>query len=214
MSLEKMIIREKGGGDEFEALVNPNSVKWNINLNYTANEASGKDSHKQKFDRTDPEKLTFSLILDGTGAILNRQGEVIVVQDEIAKLKTVILEYKKEKHEPNDVEIVWGELEFECILKSLDIDYTMFDQAGKVLRAKVNCSFEGTTPVKEQASTDRKSPDLSHLREVLEGDTLPLMCQRVYGDSRYYLEVARINNIVNFRQLEPGTEILFPPVKK
>jgi len=41
---------------------------------------------------------------------------------------------------------------------------------------------------------------------------LPLMCQTIYDSPAYYLQVARFNNLVDFRNLEPGTEIIFPPV--
>jgi len=38
--------------------------------------------------------------------------------------------------------------------------------------------------------------------------------EMINGDDKYYLEVARINNITSFRQLKPGTEIFFPPIAK
>jgi hypothetical protein len=37
------------------------------------------------------------------------------------------------------------------------------------------------------------------------------MTERIYGDSKYYLEVAKINGLINFRQLIPGQELFFPP---
>ncbi len=37
---------------------------------------------------------------------------------------------------------------------------------------------------------------------------------RIYGDSKYYLEVAKANNLTNFRKLTPGQEIFFPPIQK
>ena len=40
------------------------------------------------------------------------------------------------------------------------------------------------------------------------------MCFKIYGDPRYYLDVARANRIDNFRKLTPGTRIFFPPLKK
>jgi hypothetical protein len=39
------------------------------------------------------------------------------------------------------------------------------------------------------------------------------MCYRIYGSTGYYLEVAAINGIDNFRNLEPGTRVLFPPLE-
>ena len=46
------------------------------------------------------------------------------------------------------------------------------------------------------------------------GDTLPLMCYRIYGEPKHYLSIARINNINNFRSLEPGINLQFPPIDK
>uniref|UniRef100_A0AAU6WLI4 LysM domain-containing protein n=1 Tax=Chryseobacterium endophyticum TaxID=1854762 RepID=A0AAU6WLI4_9FLAO len=60
----------------------------------------------------------------------------------------------------------------------------------------------------------KNSPDLTHKRTIQDGDTLPLMTERIYGDSKYYLEVAKVNNLINFRQLVPGEELYFPPIEK
>ena len=40
------------------------------------------------------------------------------------------------------------------------------------------------------------------------------MSKKIYGDSKYYLEVARVNQLTNFRKLTPGQELLFPPLEK
>jgi nucleoid-associated protein YgaU len=56
------------------------------------------------------------------------------------------------------------------------------------------------------------SPDLTHLITVKAGDTLPLLCDRIYRDSGYYMEVARINGLSSFRNLQPGTTLKFPPL--
>jgi hypothetical protein len=39
------------------------------------------------------------------------------------------------------------------------------------------------------------------------------MCQQIYGDPRYYLQVARFNGLKNYRRLAVGQELLFPPLK-
>jgi nucleoid-associated protein YgaU len=81
------------------------------------------------------------------------------------------------------------------------------------LRSKLNASFVSGTDLGKQASVKgTSSPDLTHIRTVKVGDTLPAMCQAIYKDSSYYIKVARFNNLINFRKLEPGTEITFPPV--
>jgi nucleoid-associated protein YgaU len=49
---------------------------------------------------------------------------------------------------------------------------------------------------------------------VKAGDTLPWLCYNIYGDSRYYLEIARVNKLINFRKLREGDELYFPPIAK
>jgi len=40
------------------------------------------------------------------------------------------------------------------------------------------------------------------------------MSFKIYGDSKYYLEVARANKLINFRKLKIGQKIFFPPLQK
>jgi len=47
---------------------------------------------------------------------------------------------------------------------------------------------------------------------VKDGDTLPLLCHRIYGDSGYYADVARFNGLSSFRRLKPGLALHFPPL--
>ena len=44
------------------------------------------------------------------------------------------------------------------------------------------------------------------------GDTLPLLCDRIYSDPSYYPDVARFNNLSDFRRLQPGQRLHFPPL--
>ena len=47
---------------------------------------------------------------------------------------------------------------------------------------------------------------------VKAGDTLPLLCERIYRDPAYHLEVARVNGLTLVRQLDPGMSLRFPPL--
>jgi nucleoid-associated protein YgaU len=109
------------------------------------------------------------------------------------------------------VRILWGKLIFFGRLQKLIIDYTLFKPSGEPLRAKIDLSFVGTMSAKEESlEAKRSSPDLTHEVQFQAGDSPPLMCHRIYGDSAYYAAVARYNNIFNFRAIRPGTT-LFPP---
>ena len=57
-----------------------------------------------------------------------------------------------------------------------------------------------------------KGGSVKHLIEVKAGDTLPLLCYQIYQDCTYYIDVAKINNLTNFRDLKPGIKLQFPPL--
>ena len=81
------------------------------------------------------------------------------------------------------------------------------------MRAKLSPKFEQyISPEKLAAQARTSSPDLTHYRTVNAGDTLPLMCHRIYQDSKYYIEIARVNDLLDFRNLEPGRRVFFPPL--
>jgi hypothetical protein len=52
------------------------------------------------------------------------------------------------------------------------------------------------------------------VRKVVAGDNILLMSNNIYGTPAYYIEVAKVNKLFNFRQLREGKEIFFPPAKK
>src|SRR5699024_10761068 len=102
---------------------------------------------------------------------------------------------------------------FKCVLKSASVKYTLFSSDGRPIRAKISATFEGFIEDELRVAKDSDtSPDLTHRRTVQEGDRLPLMCYQIYGDSKYYLQVAAVNDLTNFRNLEPGVQIYFPPL--
>jgi len=40
------------------------------------------------------------------------------------------------------------------------------------------------------------------------------MVHKIYGSFKYYLQVAKVNNLKNFRDLIPGQKLIFPPFEK
>ena len=136
------------------------------------------------------------------------------VKSQVAQLTKVVYRYVGEKHEPPHVRLLWGSLIFFGRLESMSTQYTLFKPSGEPLRAKVDLSFVGAMSKKEgELVSNRSSPDLSHRVLVREGDTLPLLCDRIYGDPGYYIDVARFNSLTDFRRLEPGRELRFPPLE-
>jgi hypothetical protein len=194
----------------YSVMFNPSSIKQKFTIEYNEDQPTNAIKPQNIFNKITSENLTFDLIFDGTGAA----SEKLDVREQLDKLTKVVYKFYGVNHETPYVSLFWGSWCFDGRLNSMNIDYTMFKPDGDPLRAKVSLSFLGSM---DKDTEGRKkglsSPDLSHLRTVFEGDTLPLMCERIYGDSSMYLKVAQVNKLVNFRYLEPGTEILFPPIR-
>jgi len=136
------------------------------------------------------------------------------VVKEIDDFKKAVYDFRSDNHQPPFVQLQWGPLLFNCVLTKMDISFKLFRPDGWPLRAEAQCTFRSAIDKnKMEEIKNKKSPDLTHSLVVAEGDTLPLLCYRQYGDSKYYYEVARFNGLTDIKQLTPGIKLLFPPLK-
>jgi hypothetical protein len=211
---------------EFRTLLNPDSYKFKYKIEQNDDQASGTSSSSPRFNKILPEDLELEFVFDRTGVITDYgapgtaddktfkdEGRGII--DDIEQFKRVVFDYNGDEHQPNFLIISWGTLLFKGTLSEMDITFKLFKSDGTPLRASVRAKFKGFIEDNLRVALENnRSPDLTHIRTVFEGDTLPLMTHRIYGDSKYYLEVAKANKITNFRKLKVGQIILFPPLKK
>jgi hypothetical protein len=217
---------EKVGDGEFKSLLNPEQYKFNYKIEQNEDQAPGTSAATPRFNKALPENLELEFVFDRTGVVVDYgkpgtaddnafrdEGNGII--DDIEQFKKVIFDYNGEEHKPNYLIISWGTLLFKGTLSEMEIIFKLFKPDGTPLRATARAKFKGFVEDNLRvAKENNSSPDLTHVREVKEGDTLPLMTFRIYGDSKYYLEVARVNRITNFRKLSVGQKIYFPPIEK
>ncbi|MEO1261782.1 MAG: hypothetical protein AAFZ15_23460 [Bacteroidota bacterium] len=195
----------------YTVMINPEKYTQNSSVEYSTEQGQGAPGTTIKYKKTTPQTISFVLVFDGTGVVSSKRTDLV---EEIDQFKKLVYDYNGEIHSPNYLELKWGAgLSFECKLTSMSTDYTLFRPDGKPLRAKVTVNFKGyKDPQMIEAEADKSSPDLTHLVTVVAGDTLPGLSYKIYGDTGYYLQVARFNNINNFRNIKPGTVIQFPPL--
>jgi Contractile injection system tube protein len=196
---------------KFEAYVNPTEITLGYEAEYASQSGTGTTPGPLHFNRIKPGDLTVAFFLDGTGA----NGRKVVVQDQIRQF-AVTTGYDGNKHEPRFLKIAWGKLKvFRCKLKSASTVYKLFTANGIPLRAVITAVFtEAVDAQTSEGMAGNQSADLTHVRLVKAGDTLPGLCQSIYGEPRLYLEVARANSLDNFRALQAGTRLRFPPLAK
>ena len=195
---------------EYNLLVNPENYKFKNEQQYTVSDTvNGSSAQTVKYKGGIAGLFEIGLFFDGTGVITDEK-----VDDQIKKVKDLIYSYNGDIHEPNYLKVYWGTQSlFQGRLKSWNINYTMLDMDGTPLRAEAKVVIIASISAKKKALEEKKSSaDLTHVRTVLDGDNLPLMCYRIYGDSSYYIKVAQHNELTHFRDLKPGDIITFPPV--
>ncbi|RNL91720.1 LysM peptidoglycan-binding domain-containing protein [Sinomicrobium pectinilyticum] len=205
----------KVGDGEFTTLLNPEKYTYHYKTEQNDDQASGTSAAAPKFNKKLPEELELEFVFDRTGVITGHENTDDGIIDDLEAFKKVVLDYDGEEHKPNYLMIAWGSLLFKGAMTQMDIEFKLFKPDGTPIRAVAKGKFKGFVEDNLRAAKENnQSPDLTHYRIVRDGDTLPLMTYRIYGDPRYYLEVARVNKLDNFRKLKTGQELFFPPLQK
>lgn len=195
----------------FSVMVNPQDYSIKDAIKYS----DYNEPRSKKFDRYEASVLTIpKIFLDTTGSIPVEKWPFNGSIDEmIKKLKSIVYDYNGKNHEPSVVDILWGDLKVQGRLLSMETKFALFDKDGHPIRAEVNLSFALFKTFKDlEAESNKSSPDLTHVIEVRAGDTLPNLCNKVYNDPSYYMQVARVNNLSGFCRLVPGMRLVFPPL--
>lgn len=219
----------------FTAMFNPESYSESGGVKLTNNENLGS-KETPKFAGVESKQLSFKLLIDGTST----SGPLASVSSEIAKelslddlppgvgtvsqigivavmvnlFKYTCVDFSGEIHKPRFVELLWGGLIAHTQLSSYTVNYTMFTPEGIPIRAEIDCSFVETIhETLLDSLLNRSSPDLTHEHVVVAGDSLPVLCRKIYDDESLYLEVAKYNSLVQYRRLTPGQTLYFPPLK-
>jgi hypothetical protein len=210
---------ENGGvaeaDDSFEALINPETYTLEYKLKFSnSGQGHGTSGKQLKYEYTEPAEMSFEFLFDNTGIIDDEPRESVA--DDLKRFREVLVDYKGDSHEPRHFKLVWGENSiFKGRVTAVSITHKLFNSNGTPIRAVVKVTFKSSIEEEKRAAKeDKKSSDLTHVRKVKAGDTLPLLCFAIYGDPSYYLQVADANGLTNFRQLTTGMDLLFPPIAK
>ena len=195
----------------YDAMINPEKLVLNRAVEYNSQQAPDKSQPSVKYKLTPASTLSFDLVLDCTGVV---DGKRMDLPDEIERLKSLLYEYKSDTHRPSFVQLQWGLGEpFKGVLTQFNTTYSLFNSDGIPLRATISLAFTSYLDPKRVSKTEnRNSPDLTHLVEVVRGDSLPGLSQRIYNSGDYFVQLARFNGLDKFRRLQPGRNLVFPPL--
>lgn len=197
----------------FRAMFNPVSFSQSYGITYTGAQGENTSARQMRYVKSPPSKLDLQLVLDGTGVADSGPSGSVPVAQQVKTFLSLAYEYRGDTHEPPYLRVQWGVLSFDCRLATLNVSYSLFDRDGTPLRAELSAGLTADEEDRKRTRKEQKaSPDLTHTWLVRAGDTLPLLCRRIYGSAKHYSGVARVNGLDHFRHLEPGTELVFPPL--
>jgi Contractile injection system tube protein len=212
---------DKANPAKLDMMFNPASFDEEHSIAYQgeSRRAINSSATPARYTYTPPVKLKLVFVLDGTGVDYYFKLQHLLagasVSKQIATFKKLCWNMNSAEHEPHFLILRWGKFAFNCRLEKLGITYKLFDKAGDPLRAELAVDFikddSAATIVRAEA---KSSPDLTHVRTVKSGDTLPLLCKEIYGSSAHYLQVARDNGLDDFRGLVPGQRLHFAPLRE
>jgi hypothetical protein len=197
----------------FLAMFNPEHLSISESVKWDSDRRAGGNGTELLYKNTNPRSFSVELTLDGTG--VNTNGVKIPVTAQILLFRQATTIVDGTNHRPPILIVQYGLFIYKCVMTSSTVNYTMFDMLGLPIRAKITAQFTERTPKSLDSLLSKlSSPDMTHEVEVKEYDILPLLTNKIYKDQQYYLQVARVNKLKNFRKLIPGTTLVFPPLRK
>lgn len=199
-------------GDDFVAMFNPNKYSSHYEIEYGESQAAGTAADAPSFSNMKPQELALEFFLDGTGVTT---GTAEDVQTKVDDFLSKAYQYDGELHRNRYLRVVWSSLVFDCVLKSADVNYNLFNASGKPLRAKINAKFLGfVNDELRERRQDPRSPDLTHVREIKGRQRIDTLTHKIYKSPDYYIDVAKSNKLLGFRKLRSGNTLVFPPLVK
>ena len=135
--------------------------------------------------------------------------------EDITKKINKITELTKidgESHQPPNAAFVWGSTQFIGFVQNVTTAYTMFDKAGKPLRAMVDLTMMGFTQVADERASPLMSPDRTKAKTMTEDSSLFSIAEKEYGDAREWRRIADANDIMNPLDIPVGKVLKVPSI--
>lgn len=204
MSLAKAVMVPETGGP-IVVQFNPKELSLSKSVPWEPQASSGADVPEQQFNTGQGRTLTFELFFD-------RYEQNGSVQGDVAKLEKLAT-IDGELHRPPIIQFIYGTFSFQGVFKEIQTRYTMFLNSGSPCRATVSCTLQEHEDLESQRRGEpTQSPDHAKLRRLKRGETLHTIAATEYDDPSEWRRIADANGIDNPLELEPGMELLIPPI--
>lgn len=193
---------------EIEILYFPPEYSVEKTNNFTETAIPGLESPYLQYVRGNAGTITLEAFYD----TYEEGTDVRKYTDQLSNLMNI----DPELHAPPPLLFIWGmpsSEPFQCVLERVTKRFTLFLSSGIPARARLNITLKEFKTQLNTRERSLQSPDKTKLYLTKEGDSLWALAHREYGDPALWRLIADKNGVDDPRFLEPGTELLIPPVE-
>ncbi len=158
--LTKLKIVATDSKKEFEVMFNPTSYSEKFSVEYKERNSSNSGVEEFDYLKSIPGDFQLKIIIDGTGVSEFQSSYLPSFNKKIKPVADQVNEFLKLTWYPKDglpspLEISWGPFKFACRLRTVTINYTLFDRSGHPLRAELDAGFIGL-PQQNRANYEQR----------------------------------------------------------
>jgi nucleoid-associated protein YgaU len=202
---------EVEGGGKLECLFNPKDFSVTKSNSWETKATPGESAPEPTFGGGQPRELSLQLLFDAS--LLKPKVSVKEITGQLFEAMNAPKGQSsgKNKARPPKLTFGWGDFQFQGVAKSLTVQYQLFSADGEPIRADVKLALVqwDVKGPKGQNPTTRSSGALgTHV--VRDGDSLPSIAYRVYGDPTHWRAIATANGIDDPLRLRSGRALSVP----
>jgi len=209
-------------GVTIPVLFNPTEYAITKTNNWTFKEVQGQSLPPPEFAGGAPRQLTLQLLLDAS--LLEGSQTVKDITEKLFKMMEVAdrVPAGSKRASPPKVTFRWGAVDtFLAVCTSLTVTYQLFKANGVPIRADVKIDLKQAKPASTASSSSAKQgtnptprAQAGHgVHTVQDGDSLPAIAYRAYGDATRWRVIAEANEIDNPLHVRRGTTLNIPTVE-
>lgn len=182
------------------------TAEWNYSVNSTTDQTT-----MPQYVGPKPSDITLNIFLDSREST---SGSIDSDIETLLKCCTPMPEtIEKKAPSPPFVIFGWGrKLSFTAFVKSVAVEYTMFDADGTPLRADCTLTLQEIPSRAAGQNPTSGSTEARRTRTVVAGDSLASLAYQEYGQAKHWRAIAEANRIDDPFDLASGTRLLIPPL--
>ena len=182
-------------------------VKWNAKDQKTAGSAP-----PTSFTSPEAQKMSLEMFFDATRV---PGGNVVSRVDALFATLVPTPASLGKTPSPPFVKFSWGPLTgFLGYVKSVAAKYTLFGKEGRPLRAVCTVSLEELPSDLGKQNPTSGGIQPRHVLTIREGDSLPVIAYREYGQAALWRPLAEVNGIDDPMRLRPGRTLYLPTAQE